>query len=46
MTIDEKVRVTLGHLMIENIAFGSRVEDLTKQVDDLKAQLEAAKKPE
>lgn len=35
MTIEEKVRLTIGSLVVENIALNAKVEELTKKVAEL-----------
>jgi hypothetical protein len=39
MTIEERVKMALGNLLVENIALAVRVEELTKKI----AELEKAK---
>lgn len=35
MTVEEKVRLTIGNLVVENIALSSKVEELTKKIAEL-----------
>ena len=41
MTADERVRLTIGNLVVENIALAAKVEELQKKVEEL----EKAKEP-
>jgi dynactin complex subunit len=35
MTAEEKVRMTVGNLVVENIALSSKVEELNKKIAEL-----------
>lgn len=37
MTVDERVRLTIGSLLVENIALNAKVEELTKKISELEA---------
>lgn len=43
MTVEEKIRLTLGSLVVENIALNSKVEELTAENAKIKAEIEASK---
>lgn len=44
MTVEEKIRLTLGSLVVENIALNSKVEELNGEASKLKAEIETLKK--
>lgn len=35
MTVEEKIRLTLGSLVVENIALNNKIEELTKKIAEL-----------
>ena len=44
MTVEEKVRLTIGSLFVENIALNSKIEGLVDENAKLKGEIEALKK--
>jgi hypothetical protein len=35
MTVEERIRLLIGNLMIENIALAAKVEELQKKIEEL-----------
>lgn len=43
MKVEEKIQALVGRLVTENLVLGSRVEELEKQVEELKKSAEKPK---